>query len=148
MIDLVRVSERPDALQFLYDLLAERLVVETISHQRFPTPEEHAQFLAGKPYLAHYIVVLNDFHAVSMDIQEVSMPVGQLYLSGENEIGLNIMMKYRRRRYGTMAINKLFEYHGYKSRDYYANISPYNHGGREFLRHMGFYPQQIVMKKG
>ena len=73
---LLRVQDTPAAPELLYQLLQERTPATNISHREMPTWDAHIRFIQSRPYKAWFI------------IQEDENPVGSIYLSKTNEIGV------------------------------------------------------------
>jgi RimJ/RimL family protein N-acetyltransferase len=133
-VTLELLEMRADATQFLYDLLAERRIIESISHKRMPSPEEHAAFLAAGPYRAHYIVINDD------------VAVGHCYLSYDSNIGIFIASKHQHKGIGKKAVMQLMQL-WHSQAPFTANIAPYNEASKRFFASLGFHPLQITYEK-
>ena len=116
MIELKPVTEK-DA-SFLYESLKERTPTITISF-KMPTIEEHEKFIKSKPYKAWYIITEN------------SNPIGNVYLSKTDEIGIFILKKHQGNKFGKRALDKIIMLHPRER--YISNINPYNSKGEQFL---------------
>lgn len=108
---------------FLYEMLKGRDPTTAISHEKMPTFEQHAAFVNRKPYKAWYVIM------------EGNNPVGNIYLTDRNEIGVHIKASARRQGYATWAVNQLMNQHG--PRRYFFNVSPNNMDGQDFLHSLG-----------
>ena len=121
----------------LYQLLVERENYESISHSGMPTIKEHTDFIDRLPYKGWYIVY------GSLDGKTLT-PVGSVYLSYKNEIGISVLKKYRRKGFGENAIKELIKM--YPEVNYYANINPANSKSIELFKKLGFITVQYTMK--
>lgn len=115
---------------FLYDLLKERDPSINISHRELPTFENHVRFIESKPYECWYIVFRN-VHG-----SEVMEPIGSVYLTRENEIGLFFTRASKGKGYGSRVLNMLMGVHPRKA--YIANIAPTNQHSTKFFQARGF----------
>lgn len=115
-----------EAPEILYELLKQREPWQSISHREMPTWEEHCAFVESRPYQAWYLVFLDG----------VLAPVGAVYLSKRDEIGVQIFRQFQGRGLGPGAVCKLMEMH---PRLYFlANVAPGNETSRAMFRAMGF----------
>ena len=123
-VRLVDVYGFQDTVDTLYRLLEERPLSACISHKRMPSRVKHNKFVASRPYAAWYLIEVN------------GGPVGAIYLTHANEIGVGILRKRRRAGSATKAIKLLMELH---PRDrYYANINPENEPSALLFSRLGF----------
>jgi RimJ/RimL family protein N-acetyltransferase len=125
LIDIYEGSIECDMLAILYRLLDERTDVTNISHRRMPSWSEHKAFVASGPYRAWYLIVT-----------DADIPVGSIYLTKENEIGVFVAGDSQRKGYGTWAISALMKRHG--ARRYLANINPRNEQSIRLFASFGF----------
>lgn len=109
--------------RFLYQLLAERKVSESISHKRHPSWEEHWEFVQSKPYLGWYLIVDGEDW------------LGTCYITKYREVGIWLMPSAKGRGAGRAAIRRLLEM--YPGR-VFTNTSLYNDGAKAFYEKMGF----------
>lgn len=119
--------------RFLYDLLKDRKPWENISHTKMPTYDEHVNFVRSKPYKKWYII---DYRG----------PVGSIYLTKDNEVGIFIERHNQQRGFGSRAINMLLE----DSPDVeviYANIAPFNSRSLAFFAMKGFTQERIDFRQ-
>jgi RimJ/RimL family protein N-acetyltransferase len=123
------VYEDAHASHYLYALLAQREMHESISHKTMPEVPDHIAFIDSKPYEAWYLVWVG------------SAPVGAVYLSKQREIGIAIFKEHRRRGYGVKAVVALMELHPGK---FLANINPGNAGSQAMFRKLGFDMVQVT----
>lgn len=113
----------------LYQLLAEREENESISHSGMPTFGQHVEFVSTKPYKGWYII--------TSDLGAGHVPVGSIYLSYNNEIGIAIFKKYRRKHYATEAIKMLMKVHS-TEKFFIANINPLNEKSITLFEGLGY----------
>lgn len=109
--------------ELLYKLLNEREPYQNISHVKMPTFEEHVKFNDSKPYGEDYIIYLVD---------KIEIPVGRVYITKHNEIGMMLLKEYQGKGIGSKVIKK------FKIKGLLANISPNNKGSQKFFKRHGF----------
>lgn len=132
---LKSVYEDTRAKDYLYNLLEQREPHESISHNEIPTWQEHIDFIGRKPYKAWYIV----YSGVDDE------PIGSIYLTYNNEIGIGIFRELRQMGYASQAIELLMKKHPEKF--YLANINPANLKSISlFERKLGFKHIQNTYK--
>lgn len=71
------VSGAPEQIEILLELLRKRK--HSISHERIPDPEEHAEFVAKHPYRIWWLVRAEE------------RVIGAAYLTKENALGIHLM---------------------------------------------------------
>jgi len=98
-------------LKFMYEMLYERDDTVSISFE-MPTYEEHVNFVINHPYIAWYIIYLNE------------VPIGNIYLNKDYSWGYFIRKEFQGKGYGTLALKELVKLHPHDY--YYANINPQN----------------------
>ena len=76
MIDFIKVVPNENQFKELYLLLSRRKY--SISHNKFPSFEEHSKFVLENPYLEWYLLFKN---------KEL---LGSVYIQSDNSIGINI----------------------------------------------------------
>lgn len=108
---------------FLYKLLAERKVSESISHKHHPTWEQHKAFVQSKPYLGWYVIADDD---------EL---IGTCYITKYREVGIWLMPSAKGKGAGKAAMRQLLAM--YPGR-VFTNTSLYNDGAKAFYEKMGF----------
>ncbi len=111
-------------IQFLYDLLEQRPAYANISHREMPTWMNHCDFVLNHPYDAWYV------------IERDEDKVGTIYLTDQNEIGIQILPRFYGNGFGTVAITELIKLQPRPR--YLANISPANEGSTRFFAGLGF----------
>jgi RimJ/RimL family protein N-acetyltransferase len=111
-------------LEFLYDLLKERLPKTFISHKKMPTYEEHVRFVKSRPYSKWYVIKIG------------ARKAGSIYLTKQNEVGIFLKKGLRQKGIGTLALEILMEKN--PNLRYLANISPKNKESIRFLNKNGF----------
>lgn len=138
---LVSVYDEPLAHLFLYRLMAERPPESWISHQALPTREEHAAFIAEKPFRFWYLVDVGGIF------------VGALECTDLNEVGVAIFHQYQHKGYGAEAINLFFKTHqplpeikARRNGHWLANISVHNQHSKRFFMALGFVPIQETLQ--
>lgn len=136
MIELIDVyaSGAPTArtLQLLYDLLSERAPNESISHKRLPTMPDHIKFVDSRPYKEWWLICIGED------------PVGAIYLSSHNEIGIGVLRRFRRKGYGQAAIREIMTRHA--GERLLANINPENHQSIHIFKKFGFKHTQTTFE--
>lgn len=120
-------------VEFLYDLLAQRDPVANISHREMPSYEAHRRFVESRPYKCWYIVHADDD------------PVGAVYLTHQNEIGISILKDHQGHGYGKKAIRILIQAH--PAEKFLANIAPSNARSIAMFEKLGFGAIQLTMAK-
>jgi RimJ/RimL family protein N-acetyltransferase len=134
MLKLVDVYTQPlHASVFLYDLLSERDPVANISHREMPTFVKHNNFVNSRPYKSWYIVYAD--HG----------PVGAIYLTMQNEIGIGILKAHQGLGYGKQAVCLLMEMH--PGERFLANINPLNTRSIDMFLDLGFELVQFTYAK-
>jgi RimJ/RimL family protein N-acetyltransferase len=125
-------------LQLLYDLLEERRPSESISHKQLPSLKEHVAFVDSHPYREWWLICVPDLPVAT------TVPVGAIYLSKQNEIGVGILTRHRRRGYGQAAIRAMVERH--PGERLVANINPENHRSIAVFKKLGFRLLQLTFE--
>lgn len=116
-----------EAIQILYELMGERESHQNISHKEMPTMDEHVQFVDSDPYKAWFLI---EVPATEL-IHEV---VGSIYLTHQNEIGIQLFKQYIGKGYGAEAVNMLMDaFEG----PFLMNISPENSDSIRFFEGLG-----------
>lgn len=121
LIDVYTTGE--DGIGFLYNLLAERKVSESISHKRHPSFQEHKTFVQSRPYLGWYII---------MDGQ---LKLGTCYITKYREVGIWLMPSAQGRGAGREAMRQLLAM--YPGR-VFTNTSIHNPNAFRFYEKAGF----------
>jgi RimJ/RimL family protein N-acetyltransferase len=137
---LIPISEHPDHAKILYQLLEERPEYANISHKAMPTFDEHLNFIGQKPgawgsgrthpYQAWFIA--EEWLSQSDGMQ----PVGSVYLTHANEIGVSVFAKYQGLGFGEEAVRMVMELHW--PRRFLANVAPGNEPSRKMFEKLGF----------
>ena len=120
-------------VSILYQLLCEREPWMNISHKKVPTFNKHKEFVESRPYKSWY-VIFDD---------ATETPVGSVYMSKNNEIGLFILKEYTNQGYGRAAVNEMLKLYG---KDFVANINPLNKPCIALFEKMGFEHVQNTYK--
>lgn len=122
MMDIMLTTVRPDAdARFLYDLLADRDPVVSISHRTMPTFDEHLAFIRSMPYAVWYIIWPQ---------------IGSIYLTHRDEVGIHIRRDKQGLGIGQNAVKELMLLNPRPR--YLANIAPGNAGSLRFFERLGF----------
>ncbi len=123
-MELVDVYVSYMAHEFLFDLLKERAKEQNISHKYMPTFQDHVEFVDSHPYRAWYLV------------EKDKTPIGAVYLTREDELGVFILKKHHRQGWGSWALKEIMELH---PRDrFLANINPENEVSKKLFAKIGF----------
>ena len=122
MLKLIEISEKD--YQFLYEFLCERKPIESISHNKIPSYDEHVKFVKSKPYSKWYVINFNN------------KKVGTIYLSKQDEIGIFLKKDFQNRGIGKNALNLLIKKN--PRRKYFANVNPRNVKSKRFFEEFGF----------
>lgn len=112
------------ALAILWDLLAERPDYANISHREMPNWTAHEHFVNHHPYRTWRLIEVEN------------IPVGAIYLTTQNEIGIGILSAHQRKGYATAAIMMLMTEYGPKK--FAANINPANTASIRMFERLGF----------
>ena len=142
MIKLVDVYDENmevfSSTRFLYDLLKERDEITNISHCKMPSFEEHLQFVYGRPY-REWFLIYDEWGNIEMG------PIGAIYLSKQNEIGIFIAKEYQGKGHGKTAICLLMNRH--PGERFLANINPLNERSIDVFLDLGFELKQLTYAK-
>lgn len=123
-------------LNFLYDLLKERAPEESISHKKMPSYTDHVTFVLDNNYYKYWALIeITQEVTYQKFIDIIKIPVGSVYLTNRNEIGIHIKKDYRGKGYGKAAIDNIKSL--FKG-PFYANVSPKNIESQEFFTKNGF----------
>ena len=110
--------------KFLFNLLKERNPKNNISHIKMPTFRQHQKFIESKPYSKWYIISYNN------------EKIGSIYLSKQNEIGINTLKTFSKDFVYSESLKILIDKNPKKK--YFANISPKNLQLQTFFKKHGF----------
>lgn len=129
----------PFVMQFLFDLLAERREQESISHKRMPQFVQHQAFVRSRPYREWWLVM------------DGIVPVGAVYLTKGNEIGISIKREYQGRGYGPEAVRQILSMFdplqprpSQRSEKFIAHVNPANVRSRKMFEHLGAQPLMVT----
>lgn len=127
-------NDEPDmnTIQLLYLLLSERSPSESISHKIMPSMPEHTRFVRSRPYKEWWLICIGED------------PVGAIYLSNHNEIGIGVLRRFRRKGYGQAAIREIMTRHA--GERLLANINPENHQSIHIFKKLGFRHTQTTLE--
>lgn len=128
-------AESMVATVFLYDLLVQRDPIANISHnpKEMPTFDQHRRFVDSRPYRAWYVIYADD------------APIGAVYLTQQNEIGVSISNGHRGCGYGKQAVYLLMKMHPGKR--FLANIAPGNARSLAIFEKLGFELVKLTLAK-
>jgi RimJ/RimL family protein N-acetyltransferase len=124
---LIPIYQHPDDLKICWDLMSEVEPRQAISHKGMPTWDDHVEFVrwkAPRRYEAWYFIDVG------------AGPIGWIYLTRHDEIGIRLAKSAQGKGYGPEAVALLMEMHG--SRRYLANINPSNEASRKMFGALGF----------
>jgi hypothetical protein len=116
-ITLKSVNEKD--YKFLYDLLRQRPKNECISHKAMPTYEQHEDFCNNHPYKEWYVICVS------------KEPIGSVYISHLDEIGIHILKDYREYALGSILDS-------FRQKIKFVNISSENKKFGKILKNKGF----------
>lgn len=119
----------PESPRILWELLEERPAEACISHRKMPTWDEHHRFVFSLPYKAWYIIEIGETVG--------ECPVGCVYLTRQDEIGISIYKRHQGKGYGPQAIKLLMAEHPEVTR-FLANVAPYNARSLNVFEDLGF----------
>lgn len=135
-VKLIDVYAVPYREELLYKLLKERDSTSNISHSKMPGMGDHVRFIESKPYALWFFIV-------------VDAVVGAMYLTHNNEIGIQILKEHRRKRYAIAAIKKFVEeitplpgIPSVRAKEFCANIAPHNEPAKALFEKSGFTIRQ------
>lgn len=130
-------KNKQEAYGVLYSMLLQRLEDENsnISHKKMPTWQEHIDFVKADIYQDWFIVF----------DEKTDELVGQFYITNNNEIGIYIINKFRRKGYATHIMNTILKWD--KKVNYLANINPKNEASIKFFEKWGFKHIQNIYKR-
>lgn len=118
--------------ELAWKLLNERADTMNISHSKMPSWDEHCDFVEGNPYRIWNAVVVN------------GTPVGTVYLTKRNEIGIFILQEYQGKGYAKAAIKKLLTVHrplpgipSFRPGSFVANVNPANQASIRLFESLG-----------
>ena len=122
MIVLQEISEKD--YEFLYQILKERETVQSITHTKIPSFDEHVNFIKSKPYTKWYIIL------------EENKKIGTVYISQQDEIGIFIEKEFQSKGIGKKSLEELIKKNPRKQ--FYANVNPKNLKSVKFFEDFGF----------
>lgn len=141
----VYTTGRPDgiaagAIEFLYQILAERPPESNISHREMPTLEQHKQFVHRHPYRVWFLIE-----------NEQEQRVGALCVTERNEIGIAVLRTHQRKGYAARAIEELRAFlrpnspvAGTVAGRFLANVAMNNHASHALFQKLGAKRIQIT----
>jgi len=139
LIDVyTEIAETRPATKFLHELLKERETHQNISHRDMPSFEEHCAFVDSHPY-REWFLIFDAWGNVEMG------PIGAIYLSKQNEIGIFIAKEYQGKGHGKTALCLLMNRH--PGERFLANINPHNSRSIDMFESLGFELKQLTYAK-
>lgn len=154
---LKNIKKVENAADILWDLLAERTAEQSVSHTTMPEREAHSAFVAKPPYRAWYIIIASGLDPDQQDVGRVDLPVGAIYLTRRNEIGVGVFQKYQRKGFATWAIQEVMRQwghalviaptHHHLGREFYANVNPGNAASIALFEKLGFNVRQLTLAR-
>lgn len=139
--DLPKVSfEYPsEHIDFLYLLLAQREDYQCISHKKMPSHAEHTYFVLTGCWQQYH-----NWEVIMLDGE----PVGSVYLTNRNEIGIQIDKNFFHVGIGEAALVYMLDVvknsSTISSKIIYANINPNNERSVKFFNKHGFKLLQVT----
>ncbi len=133
----MKITLRPVTLsdaQFLYEMLKERTPEMSINHREMPTFEKHVTFMESNPYPVWYMIECGHH-----------TPVGHVYLTKGDEIGIFVKQAFKGMGIGTKAVEDIMRLH--KRDRYVANIAPKNEISQGLFLKLGFKRIQLTYEK-
>jgi RimJ/RimL family protein N-acetyltransferase len=127
-MDLTPITGTADQCAFLYRLLQERPPEANISHREMPTYDAHCAFVHEHPYSAWYLIG-------KFSMRAETTPVGAIYLTKADEIGIAIHRREQGNGYAQLAIRMLMDKHPRKR--YLANVAPGNVASHKLFSKLG-----------
>ena len=133
---------------FLWELLKARPQEANISHKALPPYWKHLWFILSggrhpkfkghkyKKWFLIYAPVYGAFIRPSQTLGNPYGPIGAIYLTNMDEIGIAILPKFQRQGYGKSAI--LAFQAKCPQASYRANIAPGNKASKAFFKSLGF----------
>lgn len=135
--------------KILWDLLAERLPEQSISHFGMPVWEDHVKFVylyGRKSY--------RSWNIIEKQVRGKWIPVGSIYLTHHNEIGVAIFKAWQRKGIAEWAVKHMVKWWGPSlkkskytglGREFLANINPENAPSIAFFEKLGFKMKQVTL---
>ena len=111
-------------IKFLYILLKSRDPKMNISHRDMPDFKNHKKFVLSKPYSKWYIIYYK------------LIKIGSIYISKQNEIGINLKKQYDLEMIKKSVLNEIVAKD--PNTNYFANVSPKNKNGIKFFEKNGW----------
>jgi len=121
---LISVKNFYGADRILFALLQERTEDQSISHKEMPTYEKHCEFVSSDPYRGWFMI-----------LNEHGLVVGTIYITEQNEIGIQIFTDSHGKGYGKKAVQIIM---GMYKGPFLANINPKNQRSIQFFEGFGF----------
>lgn len=112
-----------ETLDFLRDLLVEREPVANISHKMMPSRSDHADYVCSMPHRKWWIVYSK------------SVRVGAVYLSKQNEIGIQISKEHQGNGFGPAAVRDVIRM--FPGERLLANVAPLNDRSHQLFQSVG-----------
>ena len=142
MIRLIPLSIHQKGADVTWQLLQERPEAAYISHAGNTAREEHDRYISSMPYRAWEIIE-----------NEAGEPVGAVYLTNRNEIGIAILKDYQHNGYATEAIKAVMDRYaplsaipGARQAHYVANVAPTNIASQKLFQKLGARLVQFTYK--
>lgn len=148
MIKLINVYDElgapvPNAIEHLWELLAERKPSESISHKAMPSFEGHEAFVRSRPYCEWYMV--------GAPYRGETALVGAIYATYQNEIGIAIRRQFQGVGHASEAIKAFMLTHkplpgvtGKRPDKFIAHVAPGNVASRHLFEGLGARQIQVT----
>lgn len=125
-----------DAAKVLWELLAERNETINIDCNKMPTWQEHWAYV--------HVAVVNHYKQWYL-IEVDRKPVGSIYLTNKNNIGIFIFKAHQGKGYGPAAITMLMAQH--PGIEFGARINPKNVRSIKMFERLGFGHAQSMYRR-
>ena len=127
MIELNKINLKKvnnSDIKFLYILLKDRDPKTNISHREMPNFNDHKKFVLSKPY--------SKWHIIYYKLTKI----GSIYISKQNEIGINLKKQYDLESIKKRVLNEIISMN--PNTNYFANVSSKNKKGIKFFEKNGW----------
>lgn len=129
------------SIDFLYLLLCQRPSAANISHKALPSYEDHRAFVNAHPYRYWYVI----------ETAETATPVGAIYATHRNELGIAIEQEFHRQGYARRALEMFIRTHnplpairGHRNGNWLANVAMDNDPSHNLFHAIGGRPLQVT----
>lgn len=142
MIRLIPLSIHATGADVTWKLLQERPETAYISHTGNTSRADHNTYISSMPYRAWEIIETED-----------GVPVGAVYLTNRNEVGIAILKDHQRKGYASQAVKAITERYaplsaipGARPGYYVANVAPSNTPSQKLFDGLGAKLHQLTYR--